>query len=598
MGWYDNVNDRVSIYLPNINDAAQMKRIMLHEVVGHKGLHDLFGLHTADFMEEVYEKADNDVRDKIKEIQKQFEYRDPYTAVEEYLATLNEKVNLTPKERTLLEGFKDFVREMLVRLNLYGEKKVLNEQDLVDIMQKHYESVLRRSSAGSHRRQAFGGFRNARYGEKSYTDLETNIRHFKKRNKDLNFENVDEFFRDTKKKELGQLNFRFIGERGLENLNYSGNRNYDDLKIAKQLETNGVDADYIRQKTGWERGWDNKWRYEISENSMFVKDPLRALNDEYTPNGTVSGDVAVPLADRLADYKAKYNLSPDRNPLRLRHLVDDDVFFGAYPELAYIRIEPRSGERGICRYDAKQRILYFDDSKIHTNEFRGELAGCMQRMIQDYEDFARAFDLHDSEVKPSYHDALKKVEELRRYKHIPNFEREHEYMQKEFIEEFGVPYHAFEGVFPSENEYNIYKETDNIKSLTGWDEVRNVKRRMSYKDSDRRNTPAWTTEDYEFDEQIPAVNFEDIEAKLDGPIDRLMRILKRNDTDKMMYFQKRISLDYVDPRLSPGQENRYKQYMREWINDNYRRNSREYRDGLREHRYEYEIDPEGFLNKN
>jgi hypothetical protein len=45
----------VSVYIPNLNNASDAVKSVLHEVVGHKGLRDLFGKEEFDgIMERLY----------------------------------------------------------------------------------------------------------------------------------------------------------------------------------------------------------------------------------------------------------------------------------------------------------------------------------------------------------------------------------------------------------------------------------------------------------------------------------------------------------------------------------------------------------------
>lgn len=48
-GWYDRTTGEVVVVLPNNTDAADVQRTVLHEVVAHKGIDQLFGKEKADF---------------------------------------------------------------------------------------------------------------------------------------------------------------------------------------------------------------------------------------------------------------------------------------------------------------------------------------------------------------------------------------------------------------------------------------------------------------------------------------------------------------------------------------------------------------------
>ena len=58
--------------------------------------------------------------------------------------------------------------------------------------------------------------------------------------------------------------FSYAGEK-------SKNADKAALNTAKEMEKNGADAETIRQKTGWFRGADGKWRWEIDDSGMKLR---------------------------------------------------------------------------------------------------------------------------------------------------------------------------------------------------------------------------------------------------------------------------------------------------------------------------------------
>lgn len=70
---------------------------------------------------------------------------------------------------------------------------------------------------------------------------------------------------DTIEKEM--VRFRFIGQQGAANLDKAeeATTRLDDLAVARQMESDGKDAKTIKMATGWERGADDKWRYEVND---------------------------------------------------------------------------------------------------------------------------------------------------------------------------------------------------------------------------------------------------------------------------------------------------------------------------------------------
>lgn len=65
----------------------------------------------------------------------------------------------------------------------------------------------------------------------------------------------------------GDVRYRFIGEKGAANLDKAeeANTRLDNLAVAREMEEAGKDAKAIKMATGWERGSDKKWRYEVDD---------------------------------------------------------------------------------------------------------------------------------------------------------------------------------------------------------------------------------------------------------------------------------------------------------------------------------------------
>lgn len=101
-----------------------------------------------------------------------------------------------------------------------------------------------------------------------------------------------------------------------EKYSYAGrnaeNADLDALHEAERYEMQGVDAETIRQKTGWFRGADGKWRSEVNDSGMKLR--------------TDAADIS--------------------NYTTLGELVDAPELFAAYPDLADVGVTFQNLERG------------------------------------------------------------------------------------------------------------------------------------------------------------------------------------------------------------------------------------------------------------
>jgi len=110
-GWYDTATGRVYIVLPNNRDVEDVRATVFHETVGHKGLRELIGEKGyGDFLREVYEHADRDVRRRIDSLAEKRRWnRDK--ATDEYLSVLAERdfKDFDDAERSVWQWLKDKV---------------------------------------------------------------------------------------------------------------------------------------------------------------------------------------------------------------------------------------------------------------------------------------------------------------------------------------------------------------------------------------------------------------------------------------------------------------------------------------------------------
>lgn len=96
-GFFNRRTGKITIVIPNHLSMIDAEQTLLHEAVAHYGLRKLFGEHFEDFLDNVYEAADPEIRRKITEMAAQngWDFR---TATEEYLAGLAETIDVSDYE--------------------------------------------------------------------------------------------------------------------------------------------------------------------------------------------------------------------------------------------------------------------------------------------------------------------------------------------------------------------------------------------------------------------------------------------------------------------------------------------------------------------
>lgn len=93
-GWYDEKTGEVHLYMPNIHDRYTAEKTIWHEVVGHKGMRELFGEDRFNqFLRDVWydlDKPENAALKKLVDEERKYNPLNIYDAIEEGIARLAE----------------------------------------------------------------------------------------------------------------------------------------------------------------------------------------------------------------------------------------------------------------------------------------------------------------------------------------------------------------------------------------------------------------------------------------------------------------------------------------------------------------------------
>ncbi len=153
--------------------------------------------------------------------------------------------------------------------------------------------------------------------------------------------------------------YRFIGEQGAANADLAEERSIriDNLNVARQMEEQGKDAKTIKLATGWERGADGKWRYEVSDFKLDSNALSRLRNEADTNLGRRNTFMF------LLDVIGK-----------------DNEFFAEYPGLKELRLKI-DGEDNIEIYGNYD----YNDMQGHVITLsQNALSGIVERALRQY----------------------------------------------------------------------------------------------------------------------------------------------------------------------------------------------------------------------
>lgn len=310
------------------------------------------------------------------------------------------------------------------------------------------------------------------------------------------------------------IRFMFAGEKGAAEADKAEEQTIrmDNLDVAKQMEEAKKDAKAIKMATGWEKGVDGKWRYEMPDAK--IKDTI-----------DVGGGNIVKRNEEDMLW----------NGGKLEKAIDAPELFKLYPQLKDVRINtdaimndmPSNGE---YNPQTKTITIHADELKYLNSILNHEI----QHVIQREEGFAHggtpeqverdfnaakaewkarsyAFELEEKakEMGGEYNQSAVEKALIQEYKDMdmPEFIPDKETRIKGF--NYFARGYADRSMDDTIKRFRLdrFQRTDfdsyqEYRKLAGEVEARNVEKRLGMTDEERRNSLASETEDVNRDEQI------------------------------------------------------------------------------------------------
>lgn len=310
------------------------------------------------------------------------------------------------------------------------------------------------------------------------------------------------------------IRFMFAGEKGAAEADKAEEKTYrmDNLKVAEKMERGKKDAKAIKLATGWERGTDGKWRYEM---------PDAKIKDMKDIGG---GNIVKRFEDDML-----------WNDGKLTDVIDAPGLFEAYPQLKDVRIDTDAimndmPSNGVYNAKTNTITIHADELKYMNSILNHEI----QHAIQYIEGFGKGGspEQMEKEFKAAQDEwkARAYAHELEEKAKEMGGEYNQSEVEKALVEEYkdldmsdelpdketrikGFNYFArgyadrsmddaikrFHLNESTRSDFDSYKE---YLKLAGEVESRNVEKRLGMTDEERRNSLASETEDVNRDEQI------------------------------------------------------------------------------------------------
>jgi len=339
--------------------------------------------------------------------------------------------------------------------------------------------------------------------------------------------------------------FRIIGEKGAASIDREEEvtTRLDNLAIAREMETSGKDAKTISLATGWEKGVDGKWRYEVPDNikpkryvdkAKFAQakaayEKIRELNEAkdydtdredlidtleefYKSIGVpyYTGEQNLHRMLRTALLENKPELLPEPaishniefwqkkrvdGEALLEDVIDNEQMYAEYPFLRYVGISFRNIDSKGSYSPGSETIVISDKLKGYDEEVKSTMLHEIQHAIQYFEGFAKGGNLQ-SGVAELYDRINKQLNDLAREMNNLTVPGNYGKFSDPKGYELKEKYDALMQEKLNANPYDYYKR------LSGEVESRNVQTRMNMTPEERRNTLLQETEDVSREDQL------------------------------------------------------------------------------------------------
>lgn len=379
-----------------------------------------------------------------------------------------------------------------------------------------------------------------------------------------------------------------IGVEGAQRLDeaYEVYERMDNYRIAREMELAGKSAKDIKLATGWERGVDAKWRYEI---------------DDITLNG-----------EKLVENKFNYISGGFIEPLK--NLINDGDLLKAYPELANINVvvTPHidvNGSFSPADYTIKINKDLFEKYRenfsieadedgnilaiVEDDSFKSTLIHEIQHAIQDIEGFALGGNIEQfkeeiEKRKPITKAQEKLVEDVDFYN--KNVENKEQFTLLDFMKG-QIKFDNKEGLYDDDfiksyllseediltaynrNKAKLEKFKNELKnekssydkyySLAGEVEARNVQHRMHMDSEQRHETLLAETMDIAEEEQI--VLFQELVEAENKALEDVRK--QYENTDKWLKAPNGNDTNLTEKQWLQVRTPQFKAWFGDWEND-------------------------------
>ena len=147
------------------------------------------------------------------------------------------------------------------------------------------------------------------------------------------------------------------------------------LADAERMEKAGADSETVRRETGWYRGYDGKWRFEIDDSKMHFINHREESRRTWKLDELIRHDALFAAYPELRDYTV------------LNFGISDDVEAAFYPGLNRITLDPRlsrAEKRAALIHEIQHAIQLIEGftAGATTDYWRGSLKTAEEKQLE------------------------------------------------------------------------------------------------------------------------------------------------------------------------------------------------------------------------
>ena len=209
---------------------------------------------------------------------------------------------------------------------------------------------------------------------------------------------------NTRKKDV---RFQFVGQQGAAALDKAeeATTRLDNLGVAREMERQEKDAKAIKLATGWERGGDGKWRYEIVDGEL-KKEPN--VKEKVSSDGEVHYETTL---GEILDNEQLYRSYPELRTLPVSIQQMDGGVSGIYLPSGYMSLS-----MGLYRHrtqpgDVRREIEQIESTpeyNEYSKYFEGDMPDAYIGREDEWEEAMNEAEakFFESELGKRYHDLM------------------------------------------------------------------------------------------------------------------------------------------------------------------------------------------------